>query len=52
MDAELLVAGTLLQAETLISDHADVYYTLVSTSYVHYAPEEFVNVDPSLILSD
>lgn len=60
-DAELLVVGTLEQAEALYDhftadrhcereDGSYLGYTLYAASYVHYAPEELVDVDPSLIL--
>ncbi|MGM9637037.1 MAG: hypothetical protein ACI3YK_03520 [Eubacteriales bacterium] len=50
-DAELLIAGTMAQFEELSATQKDgVCYHLIAASYEHYAPEEFVDVDPALIV--
>lgn len=50
-DAELLIAGTVAQFEALAGVREDgVNYHLIAASYEHYAPEEYVDVDSSLIV--
>lgn len=50
-DAELLIVGTMAQFEELSETRKDgVCYHLIAASYEHYAPEEFVDVDPGLIV--
>lgn len=50
-DAELLIAGTVKQFEELAEKPQNgVCYHLIAASYEHYAPEQFVEVDPSLIV--